>query len=54
MMSEATEKKPAKVVLKELQDKIADDAWEAKSAVKKSAGVQVTSHRRSQRRWASL
>ena len=29
-MSEATEKKPAKVVLKELQDKIADDAWEAK------------------------
>ncbi len=30
MMSEATEKKPAKVVLKELQDKIADDAWEAK------------------------
>ena len=28
MMSEATEKKPAKVVLKELQDKIADDAWE--------------------------
>ncbi len=30
MMSEATEKKPAKVVLRELQDKIADDAWEAK------------------------
>ena len=29
-MSEATEKKPAKVVLRELQDKIADDAWEAK------------------------
>ena len=29
-MSEGTEKKPAKVVLRELQDKIADDAWEAK------------------------
>ena len=37
-MSEATEKKPAKVVLKELQDKIADDAWEAKKRGEKVGG----------------
>ncbi len=29
-MSEMTEKKPAKIVLRELQDKIAQDAWDAK------------------------
>ena len=29
-MSEAAEKKPAKIVLRELQDRIAEDAWEAK------------------------
>ena len=29
-MSETTEKKPAKIVLRELQDKIAQDAWDAK------------------------
>ena len=29
-MSENTEKKPAKIVLRELQNKIAEDAWEAK------------------------
>ena len=30
-MAEVTEKKPAKIVLRELQDKIAQDAWDAKN-----------------------
>ena len=30
-MAETTERKPAKIVLRELQDKIAQDAWDAKN-----------------------
>ena len=30
-MTDTTEKKPAKIVLRELQDKIAQDAWDAKN-----------------------